>query len=44
VLTPTNIAVNWIFSHFGFMDKLNRMGNQWMIPAMMANTAPMDRT
>jgi hypothetical protein len=39
-----NIEKNWIFSIFGFMFILNRSGNQWVAPAMMANTAPIEST
>jgi hypothetical protein len=35
---------NCTFSSFGFIVKLNKSGNQWVHPAMTANTAPIDRT
>jgi hypothetical protein len=44
MLTPTNMARNWIFSSFGLIERLNIRGNQCTIPAIMANTAPIDRT
>lgn len=42
--TPTNIDMNWIFSSFGFIFKLNRRGSQCVAPAITANTAPIDST
>jgi len=44
MFTPVNIEKNWTFIIFGFMFILNKRGNQWVIPAMMANTAPIDKT
>jgi hypothetical protein len=35
---------NWIFSNLGFMFILNNKGSQWVAPAIIANTAPMERT
>lgn len=42
--TPVNIAMNCTFAVLGLIMKLNRRGAQWVIPAIMANTAPIDRT
>lgn len=44
MLTPMNMAMNWIFRIFGFIFMLNMIGVQWVIPAIIANTAPMERT
>jgi len=44
MLTPANIEKNWIFSHLEFRERLNRRGSQCTSPAIMANTAPIDRT
>ena len=44
IFTPVNIEINCTFAVFGLMVKLNRSGAQWVIPAMMANTAPIDST
>jgi len=42
--TPINIEANWIFSHLGFGFNLNIILNQWVRPAIIANTAPIDNT
>jgi len=39
-----NIAQNWAFIKLGLRDILNKIGNQWVTPAKMANTAPIERT
>lgn len=44
MFTPMNIEKNCTFNHVGFIVKLNRMGNQCRVPAMIANTAPIDST
>lgn len=36
--------MNWAFNHLAFMVMPVNSGNQWVMPAMMANTAPIDRT
>jgi hypothetical protein len=35
---------NCTFSILGFIVMLNIKGNQWVHPAIIANTAPIDRT
>jgi hypothetical protein len=44
MFTPINIVMNWIFNIFGLRFMLNKKGNQWVAPAMTANTAPIERT
>lgn len=44
MFTPVNIEMNCTFAVFGLMTKLNRRGAQWVIPAIIANTAPIDNT
>jgi len=44
IFTLKNIAQNWAFIKFTFKGKLNRIGNQWVVPAKIANTAPIDKT
>jgi hypothetical protein len=44
MFTPMNMVINWIFSILGFIFILNMIGVQWVIPAIMANTAPIERT
>lgn len=39
-----NMVTNWMVSHLGFIEVLKISGNQWVIPAMMANTAPIEST
>jgi len=42
--TPMNMDKNCTFIILGFMFILNKRGSQWVVPAMIANTAPMDST
>jgi len=44
ILTPKNIMINCLFNQDGFIDVPVNKGNQWISPAMIANTAPMERT
>ena len=44
MFTPKNIDQNWALMKLGFIDILNRIGNQWDTPAKIANTAPMEST
>jgi len=44
MFTPMNMEKNWIFSILGLRFMLNNKGSQWVAPAIMANTAPIDRT
>lgn len=44
MFTPMNMVKNCTFSHLGLILVLNSMGNQWVHPAMMANTAPIEST
>lgn len=44
ILTPKNIMINCLFSQYGFMEVPVNKGNQWISPAIIANTAPMERT
>jgi len=44
IFTPVNIEKNWIFIILGLIFMLNKSGNQWVVPAIMANTAPIDST
>jgi hypothetical protein len=44
MLTPINIARNWLINQDGLKDTPKNTGIQWMRPAMMANTAPIDNT
>jgi hypothetical protein len=37
-------VANCAFSHLAFMVSPENRGNQWVSPAMIANTAPIDRT
>lgn len=39
-----NIIINWIFNHNWFIINPVKRGNQWINPAIIANTAPIDRT
>jgi len=42
--TPINIIINWLFNHLGFnLNPVNK-GYQWINPAIIANTAPIDNT
>jgi len=42
--TPMNIEKNWVFNSLGFKEMLNIKGIQWVTPAIIENTAPIDRT
>jgi len=44
IFTPMNMVENWILVCFGFMVMLKINGAQWVKPAIMANTAPIDKT
>lgn len=44
MFTPMNIAKKCTFNRSGFSERPVNRGNQWAIPAKMANTAPMDNT
>jgi len=44
VLTPTNMIENCAISHLGLKDTPKNKGSQWISPAIIANTAPIDRT
>jgi len=44
ILTPKNIIINCLFNQDGFIDVPVNKGNQWTNPAIIANTAPMERT
>jgi hypothetical protein len=39
-----NITANCVFNHLGFKVNPVNNGNHWMNPAIIANTAPIDRT
>ena len=43
-LTPINIIKNCTFDHKGCRPVPENSGNQWVNPAKIANTAPMDST
>lgn len=38
------MAINWIFNSLVFIFILKIKGNQWIIPDIMAKTAPIERT
>lgn len=42
--TPTNITPKWAFAHVGCRVYPVNRGNQWVNPARIAKTAPIDRT
>jgi len=42
--TPKNIVKNCILSHLVLMFILNISGNQWIVPDMIAKTAPIEST
>jgi len=44
IFTPMNIEKNWIFIKLLFKDRPNIIGNQWVIPAKIVKTAPIDKT
>jgi hypothetical protein len=39
-----NIVINCIFSHLLFMVTPDIKGNQWVSPAIIAKTAPIEST
>ena len=41
--TPKNIILNWIFNHLGFIESPVNKGYHWINPAIIANTAPIER-
>lgn len=43
-LTPTNMTPKWILAHVEWSVYPVNSGNQWVNPARIANTAPIDRT
>jgi len=43
-LTPVNIIMNCVFSFLGFIFIPVNNGYQWLNPAMIVNTAPIDNT
>ena len=44
MFTPRNIKMNWAFDNILFIVTPVIMGNQCVNPAMIANTAPIDKT
>ena len=42
--TPVNITPKCAFAHVGWRVYPVKSGNQWVNPAMMAKTAPIDST
>ena len=44
IFTPKNIVRKCILSHLGFSVTPVNRGNQWVIPAKIPKTAPMERT
>ena len=44
MFTPRNMVVNCAFRKCLFIGMLNIVGNQYVIAAMMENTAPIERT
>lgn len=42
--TPTNIMAKCVLAHVLFSVNPVNSGNQWTNPAIIANTAPMDKT
>jgi hypothetical protein len=42
--TPRNIVANCALSHLAFIVSPENRGNQCVRPAIIANTAPMDKT
>lgn len=43
-LTPVNITPKWALAHVGWRVYPVKSGNQWVNPARMAKTAPIERT
>jgi hypothetical protein len=35
---------NWVINHLGLRETPKNTGSQWISPAIMAKTAPMDKT
>lgn len=44
MFTPKNITTNCSFAHVWFSENPVNSGNQWVNPAIIANTAPIDNT
>ena len=44
IFTPINIEINWMFSRKLFRENPVIRGNQWINLAIMAKTAPIDKT
>ena len=44
MFTPINISMNWDFIQYGFGANPTIIGNQYVIPANIAKTAPIDNT
>lgn len=44
MFTPTNIMAKCVLAHISFRVYPVNSGNQWTNPAIIANTAPIDRT
>lgn len=44
MFTPTNIMAKWAFAHMSSRVYPENSGNQCTNPAIIANTAPMDKT
>lgn len=44
MLTPANITPKCTFAQVWCSEYPVKRGNQWVNPAMMANTAPIDKT
>ena len=42
--TPTNITPKWALAHVEWRVYPVNSGNQWVKPARIAKTAPIDRT
>lgn len=42
--TPTNITPKWALAHVEWRVYPVNRGNQWVNPARIANTAPIDKT
>lgn len=44
IFTPVNIRKNWMLRKDGFKVNPKNKGNQWIRPAIIAKTAPIDKT
>lgn len=44
MFTPTNMIAKCVFAHISSRVYPVNRGNQWTNPAIIANTAPIDRT